>query len=109
MGFHLVLLEQSEISVDKHLPTYTLLNQTTHQFWGNQTGGNRGSLARVKKIATFSYGGEKDCFCYSDPVCPGPSWDMVPTYSKDRVFMSKTCGKDRIFMSKTHSSRERLL
>lgn len=46
MGFHLVLLEQSEISVDKHLPTYTLLNQTTHQFRGNQTGGNRGKPSK---------------------------------------------------------------
>lgn len=46
MGFHLVLLGQSEISVDKHLPTYTLLNQTTHQFRGNQTGGNRGKPSK---------------------------------------------------------------
>lgn len=89
VGFHLGLLEQSEISVDKDLPTDVLLNQTTHQFQGNQTATEtRGSLAQMKKIATFSHGGEKDCFCCSDPVCSGPSWDMAQMYSKDRIFMS---------------------
>ena len=99
VGFHLGLLEPSEISVDKDLPTDVLPNQITRQPQGNQTATKTGgSLAKVKKIATFSHGGGKSCFCHSNPVCPGPSWDMAPMHSKDRVFMSKT-----------HSSTERLL
>lgn len=96
MGFHLGLLEQREISVDKDLPTDMLQNQTTQ---GNQAATKTGgSLAKVRKVATFSHSGGKDCFCYSNPVCPEPWWDVAATHSKDKVFMSKT-----------HSSTERLL
>jgi len=64
VGFRLGLLELSEISVDKDLPTDVLPNQTAHQFQGNQAATNTGgSLAKVKKTVTFSHGGGKDCFC----------------------------------------------
>lgn len=41
-GFHLGLLEQSEISVDKDIPTDVLQNQTTHQSQGSQTATSTG-------------------------------------------------------------------
>lgn len=98
-GFHLGLSKPSEISVDKDLPADVLPSQTTRQSQRKETATNtEGSLAKVKKIATFSHSGGKDCFRHSNPACPGPSWDMPPMYDKDKVFTSKT-----------HSSTERLL
>lgn len=91
VGFHLGLLEPSEISVDKDLHKAVLLKQTTGQSEGNQTAlKTGGSLAKVKKTAPFSPGGGKDCFGYSNPACPGLLWNRAPMHGKHRVFISKT-------------------
>lgn len=82
VGFHFGLLEPSEISVDKDLPTNVLLNQRTHQSQGKQTATRTGrSLAKGQKIVTFSQGSGRDCFCYSNPVCPGSIHCMARTGS----------------------------